>query len=167
MVEDRRTKITDNVWSGWKVFILSLYIIIILVSWNLLMTLCNIGLVSLPIDEFGYDLSNFPTRQSLVTFLSTDTTDENPYTKDYDCKEYAADLKKNARSLGYRIRVYPIVGDEQMTEYKSLMEQHFNVTSSGPGFGHVVCKAYIMDEGLWVTIEPQGDEILNCTIGGR
>lgn len=158
---------TDNAWSGWKVVILGLYVITLLVLWNVLMTLCNVGLVSLPIDEFGYDLSNFPTRQSLVNFLSTDTTDENPYTDDYDCKQYATDLKKNARSSGYRIRVYAIVGDKQLGEYKSLMERYFGITSSGPGFGHVVCKAYIVDEGLWVMIEPQGDEILNCTIGDR
>jgi len=158
---------TDNTWSGWKIITLGFYIIAILALWNLLMTLCNVGLVSLPIHEFGYDLSNFPTRQSLVYFLSTDTTDENPYTDDYDCTEYATDLKKNARNLGYRIRVYAIVGERQLGEYTALLEQYLNTsmdTDSG-GLGHTLCKAFIMDEDLWVTIEPQGDLILNCTIG--
>ena len=148
----------DNVLSGLRV-------ITILSCCYLFAALCDIGIINFPMDEFGKDLSNFPTRQTLVDFLITDTTDENPSTEDYDCKNYATDLKRNARNLGYRIRVYPVLG-EQLTEYEAQMEQYFNVISSGSGFGHAVCKAYIVDEDLWVTIEPQGDWILNRTIGG-
>ena len=159
---------TDNVWSGWKVFAGCLYIAMIVVMWNTLIVFCDFGFVGVPTDEFGRDLSNFPTRQALVNFLSIDTTNENPFTEDYDCTGYALDLKKNARSSGYRVRVYAIIGDRQLAEYNTLLEQHFRTSldmgSGGPG--HALCKAYIVDEGLWVTIEPQGDLILNCTIGG-
>ncbi len=159
---------TDNVSLGLRAFMGCVYITAIVIAWNTLIGLCDLGFVTLPIDEFGQDLSNFPTRQALVNFLSIDTTDENPYTDDYDCTEYAVDLKENARSLGYRVRTYAILGDKQLAEYNALLRQYFNTfLNEGPGIGHVLCKAYIVDEGLWVTIEPQGDLILNCTIGGR
>jgi len=147
-----------------KMLLLGLGIFTVLLGCSLFSFFCSFGFIDFPMDELGRDLSDFPTRQILMNFLITDTTNENPPTEDYDCKDYATDLKKNARNLGYRIRIYPVLG-EQLAEYKALMEQHFNVTSSGPGFGHAVCKAYLVAEELWVTIEPQGDWVLNCTIG--
>lgn len=127
---------------------------------------CSFGFIDLPVDELGQDLLNFPTRQTLVDFLIIDTTDENPFSTHYDCKDYATDLKRNARNLGYRIRIYPVIG-KQLDVYEALMKQYFNRTSSSSELGHVVCKAYIVDEERWVTIEPQGDWILNCTIQTR
>jgi len=159
---------TGGVRSDWRLVALGLKVLTVIVLWNCLLSLCDLGFVSLPIDELGQDLLNFPTRQALVNFLSIDTTNENPYTDDYDCTEYAVDLKENARSLGYRVRTYAILGDKQLAEYNALLRQYFNTfLNEGSGIGHVLCKAYIVDEGLWVTIEPQGDLILNCTVGGR
>ncbi len=156
---------TDNGRVGWKILSGALSIIVVVIFWNFLILLCDLGYTH--VDELGHELSNFPTRQVLVHFLITDITDENPYTENYDCVEYAADLRKNARSLGYRVRAYPIVGDKQLAEYNILLHQYFGtpLDMESRGFGHILCKAYIVDEDLWVTIEPQGDLILNCTIG--
>lgn len=156
----------NNVWVGWRILIWSLVVTLTLMSCYAVVFFSHFGFIPFPMDEFGKDLSSFPTRQPLVDFLINDTTNENSFTKDYNCKNYATDLKRNARNLGYRIRIYPVIG-ERLVEYEALLERYFNVTGSGPGPGHVVCKAYIVDEDLWVTIEPQGDLILNCTIGGR
>lgn len=158
-------KYPDPVLKILRTLLLGLGIFIAIVGVYVFSLLCSVGFIDLPMDELGCDLSDFPTRQILMKFLITDTTNENPTTEDYDCKDYAADLKKNARNLGYRIRIYIVLG-KQLAEYEALMKQHFNVIISGPGLGHAVCKAYLVDEELWVTIEPQGDWVLNCTIGG-
>lgn len=148
---------------GNLVFIISMITIV-----SCFVILCNLGAINLPIDEVGHDLIDFPNRSVLISFLIDDATDENKHVKyTYDCKGYAIDLKKGARSQGYRIRAYTIFGSEQMDEYSRLIYDNFRYSLAGVGKGHVLCKAYIVDEDLWVTIEPQHDLILNCTIGDR
>lgn len=150
-----------------KVIMVITWLLSIMVIYGSLVILAEIGFVDIPFDQLGKNLVNYPTRSVLISFLVNDTTNENLYNQSYDCKDYAVDLKNNAEDLGYRIRPYTISGENLMGEYNTLLLKYYNVSMTGPGIGHVVCKAYIMDEGLWVTIEPQGDLILNCTIGGR
>ena len=155
----------DRISPELKLILCGFSILVTVVMWDTVISLSNYG-VGFPIDEFGQNLVNFPNRQVLINFLDADTTDQNPYTNKYDCTEFSMDLKKNARDLGYRVRCYVIIGDKGLSQYNILLQQYFNTSldmESG-GSGHVLCKAYIDDEDLWVTIEPQGDLILNCTI---
>jgi hypothetical protein len=52
--------------------------------------------------QIDYDLCVlYPERQTILDFLETDKTNENPYTVDYQCDSFAADLIHNAWQAGY------------------------------------------------------------------
>ena len=116
----------------------------------------------IPIEEWGYvgRLSNFQTRQDLEDFLFYDTTDRNQYTINFDCSDFAMQLQKNAYESGYRVRLYTLDSKAEQEKYNSSLKEIGYWVEYAPT-GHLICKAYIIDENVWVLIEPQGDLILN------
>jgi hypothetical protein len=84
-----------------------------------------------------------PTAQEMIDFISSDTTDQNEYTEDYICFDYAAEVKNNAFLEGYRCAF---------------------VYVSFPNSDHGMVCFDTVDQGL-IFIEPQDDRILPVIVG--
>lgn len=80
-------------------------------------------------------LSDFETREELITFLHNDRTDSMEYTGGFNCEDFSRTLIQGAKSRGYIIYYHTIPN-------------------------HALCEAYIVSENVWVQIEPQTDQIM-------
>ena len=52
--------------------------------------------------ENSENVSGNRTIQEVLNFLNNDTTNDNEYTEDYDCKHFSCDLIRNAMKEGFK-----------------------------------------------------------------
>lgn len=91
----------------------------------------------------GYTIRD-PTYEEVTQFITSDQTDKNEYNKEnYTCANFAADIKNNAFTIGYRCGYVGI-------EF--------------PDSAHAIVCFDTIDHGL-IFIEPQDDEIVTLEIG--
>jgi len=90
----------------------------------------------------GYNIRD-PTYNEAITFIKSDKTDENKYSKTYTCFHFTADFKKNAFQVGYRCGFV-----------------HIEFVDSA----HAIVCFNTVDERL-IFIEPQTDDVATLIIG--
>ncbi|MDH5811147.1 MAG: hypothetical protein QXP73_02845 [Candidatus Methanomethylicaceae archaeon] len=90
----------------------------------------------------GYTLRD-PTFLEVLSFLTSDKTDRNPYTSSYTCINFAADVKNNAFATGYKCGFVYI-------KFKDS--------------AHAVVCFNTTNRGL-IFVEPQYDDIVTLKIG--
>ncbi len=84
-----------------------------------------------------------PILDEVIAFITLDKTDENDYSENYTCINFAADFKNNAFQTKYRcVFVY----------------------ISFPELAHAIVCFNTTDNDL-IFVEPQSDDIVNVTIG--
>lgn len=96
----------------------------------------------------GFNIKD-PTYQQMLTFIKSDTTDQNTYVDgSYVCHDFTSDVKINAFNAGYRCY------------YVSIEMGRFMPT----GVGHALVAFNTTDRGI-IYIEPQSDRITNVKVG--
>jgi len=90
----------------------------------------------------GYNIRD-PTYEEMINFVAADKTDQNQYTQNYTCWNFAGDVKNNAFKAGYRCGFVYI-------EF--------------PDSAHGIVAFNTTNHGL-IYIEPQSDDIVTLTIG--